>query len=347
MKNKYLEISNLIKKDIDNNLFPALRLPTERTLCAKYSAARSTIRAALTVLEEDRIIEKKQGSGIFIRPKYSSSKNKIALILPDADEYLYPKLTNLIKDGLSPLGYSVVVYNTNRSLFEERRILNNILDSSYRAVIVEPTNSNFPSVNSDLFKKLMSKNIPTIFILDQYENLLDFPCIMVDYYNTCRSLFISSEDLISKTSCIFMNNKRSSHQKLLGLFDAPSLNLLGDENPSILFIGDKDIDEIRKGNLSTDLFAFINSDENKDTFICDNDEIAYYIYRNYSFDKNIEIISFDNTYLSKMSHGKIKSHGPDLSELTESIKDTLLKALTYPLNSLGDIPCVFLKTTLK
>ncbi|MCQ2081910.1 MAG: GntR family transcriptional regulator [Lachnospiraceae bacterium] len=347
MKNKYIEISELIKKDIDNNLFTGGKLPTERDMCAKYDVSRSTIREALSVLEKDQIITKRQGSGIFVLPKYSSSKNKIALILKDTDEYIYPNLINLISDMLFSIGYSLVTYSTNGSLLNERKILTDLLSSNIRAVICEPTKSALPNINVDLFKTLKSKNIPTLFILDQYENLIDFPCVMIDSFQSARTVCLSVNERITKTACIFLDNQRSSYQKYLGFFDA--LHLVSFENiePSFIFLKNEDIEDLRKGTTSCTLFSFLKGNEDKDIYFCDNDEIAYYIYRNYPFEKNIDILSFDNSYLTKMSHGKIKSHGPSMNELIDSIKNTLLLMLNHPLYSLGDIPCIFLKTTLK
>lgn len=46
---------------------PGARIPAERTLAAQFSASRTTVRKALSTLEEDRLIERKLGSGTYVR----------------------------------------------------------------------------------------------------------------------------------------------------------------------------------------------------------------------------------------------------------------------------------------
>ena len=47
---------------------PGTRLPTERELCGDLRVSRITVRRALQILEEERLIDRRQGSGTYVAP---------------------------------------------------------------------------------------------------------------------------------------------------------------------------------------------------------------------------------------------------------------------------------------
>jgi DNA-binding FadR family transcriptional regulator len=60
-------------------LRPGARVPSERELAMQFGASRATVRKALQVLEEDHLVERRLGSGTFIRhglSTISSSSSK-------------------------------------------------------------------------------------------------------------------------------------------------------------------------------------------------------------------------------------------------------------------------------
>ncbi|MGO2083289.1 GntR family transcriptional regulator [Vagococcus sp.] len=60
----YQTIANTLTKQIIEGTFKANdKLPTEEKLCKNFNVSRVTIRQALAILVEKRIVEKKQGSG--------------------------------------------------------------------------------------------------------------------------------------------------------------------------------------------------------------------------------------------------------------------------------------------
>ncbi|MEZ6191067.1 MAG: GntR family transcriptional regulator [Phycisphaerales bacterium] len=44
------------------------QIPTEHRLCEEFSASRITVRRALQIMEEERLIHRRQGSGTFVSP---------------------------------------------------------------------------------------------------------------------------------------------------------------------------------------------------------------------------------------------------------------------------------------
>ncbi len=65
----YLRIAETLTRDIGAGLLrPGDKLPTERGLAAKHGVTVTTLRKSLAVLTERGLLERRQGSGNYIRP---------------------------------------------------------------------------------------------------------------------------------------------------------------------------------------------------------------------------------------------------------------------------------------
>lgn len=71
----YKQIIDDLKKKIFAGQFTDLRLPDERSLSETYQVSRSSVKRALTKMENDGIIFKKRGSGTFINPLYIKNES--------------------------------------------------------------------------------------------------------------------------------------------------------------------------------------------------------------------------------------------------------------------------------
>lgn len=67
----YTEVYNKILDGIRNGEYPEnAPLPAERVLCEKYHVSRSTLRAALNLLNKENVVYTMPGAGTFIQPVY-------------------------------------------------------------------------------------------------------------------------------------------------------------------------------------------------------------------------------------------------------------------------------------
>ena len=76
-----VKITNQIRKYLLDELSagdlpptPSHRLPTERSLAKKFDTSRATVRQALTVLEVEGWVERRAGSGTYLRAVDSSKE---------------------------------------------------------------------------------------------------------------------------------------------------------------------------------------------------------------------------------------------------------------------------------
>lgn len=67
----YKQVYTILKSRIANGeLKPGDKIPTENELIQEYGVSRITIRAAISELVEDRVLERAQGKGTFVcKPK--------------------------------------------------------------------------------------------------------------------------------------------------------------------------------------------------------------------------------------------------------------------------------------
>lgn len=71
----YKQIIKDLKNKIFDGQFDDMRLPDERSLSETYKVSRSSIKHALTKMENEGIIFKKRGSGTFINPLFLKNES--------------------------------------------------------------------------------------------------------------------------------------------------------------------------------------------------------------------------------------------------------------------------------
>ena len=94
------------------------------------------MRQALSVLEQEGLIEKRQGSGSYITGR-SRGEDRIDLLLSSDSAYLYPMLLHDIKKTLAAQGFSTTVHITENTFSTEHTLLQKILHQPPRALLVE------------------------------------------------------------------------------------------------------------------------------------------------------------------------------------------------------------------
>lgn len=85
-KPRYQQIADLLRRDIEKGRYRVgTLLPTELQLCDDYQISRHTAREALRVLIQDRMIERRQGSGTMViasaRQQFHHSISSVADLL--------------------------------------------------------------------------------------------------------------------------------------------------------------------------------------------------------------------------------------------------------------------------
>jgi GntR family transcriptional regulator of arabinose operon len=351
MSAKYIQLANQLKILIEKNLEKNQRsnsytsnhntvyqLPTEAMLCQMYNVSRQTVRKALSVLEEEHLIQKRQGSGSYaIGNQKQSGTLQIAILVHSNTEYIYPRLLADLCDTLQKHGFSWIIYVTENQISKEREILQFLLENQEAAVcgiVSEGCKTSFPTPNQDLYQRLAQKGIAILFFRGNYSNLPDFPFIKDDNYNGGYAL---GKYLVSlghqNIGGIFQSDDIQSVEQGYGLLSAlREAKLLSCED-NLCGFDTYQFTALQKNQDTTILSNFLSRQLKMVTaIVCCNDEIAYWLikelrYRNVRVPQDMSVVCFDCSYLSDLSSVQITHYSQEEHDMGIVVAESVINLI--------------------
>ncbi len=187
------------------------QMPSENTVRRMFGFSRETVRAAYDKLEEEGLIERRKGSGTYIRKDKAISHDlsdpdvmwKIGLILQGRVTSPSDVMIQGMKSVFAANNADLHVYLTDNKFFNERRLLETVSFQGYSGFIVDGVKSGIISPNIDCYQNLYRRNIPVIFYNNYYREL-PYPRVVVDNRRAAELLI---NELI-----------RAGHKNIAGFF---------------------------------------------------------------------------------------------------------------------------------
>lgn len=335
MSAKYTKLAELLRNLIEENTGNVFKLPTEYALCQKYGVSRQTVRKALSVLENERLIEKRQGSGSYTTGRSGrTERDTVAIVLCSDSEYIYPDLLAVLRNALLEQGFSSRVYVTDHRISKEREILEYLLAHPVRGILSEGCKTAFPTPNHDLYRRLLKEGASILFFHGTYQNLPDLLSIKDDnfeggYYLGKYLLSLGHE----KIAAIFKADDVQGPERCYGFLSA-----LRDENISfpeekICYFDSARLSALQKKQDTGFLSDFVGKHMDDATAVlCHNSEIAYWlikelIYKNLRVPEDVSVVCFDNSYLCELSAVQITSLSHKKQEMGTAAVEMLLKMM--------------------
>lgn len=336
MAPKYQSIADSLRQEIENGQYSTRQLlPTEQLLCQRFQISRQTVRRALSLLEDEGLITRRQGSGSRLR-EHSEPEAllncSIAVVTTYISDYIFPSILRGMETVLAANSSAPLLFATQNQLSVERKVLQTLLTmKELDGVLVEGTKTALPNPNLDLYQKLIDRGVRLVFIHGSYPQLADVPAILVDDYSGGRML---TEYL-----------HRRGHQNIAGIFKvddmqgmlryagyAEALRDLGlpFEDEHVRWYNT----EQRRAFLSE---AFVDSVlegfQGCSAVVCYNDEVAIRVVsrlqkRGVRVPEDMAVVSFDNSQYSDLApvHLTSLSHGSrNLGELAANLMLRLLR----------------------
>ena len=292
-------ISDSIQKGIN-------KLPTEQELAARYRVSRQTVRAALAVLEDEREIRRIKGSGAYITGLSSlEDRNIVGILIPDEQQYEYPALINDIRVALAAEGFSCKVYPTHNHVDQERQILQFLLKSPLRALIVEPVKSALPSPNTELYQRLIQRGTSILFLECAYPQLSQIPVIYEDNLYGAGLLVQSLvEKGHSSIAGIFQMDDQRGLERYQGFLDAMQNQGLTVPDRNICWYTTQELDDFRQSRDISFLKKFLERiTPDYTAFICEDDFIAWLLWEELSLGQEKKIATHASLSSSLQSTG--------------------------------------------
>jgi GntR family transcriptional regulator, arabinose operon transcriptional repressor len=142
---------------------PGTRLPGEQKLAARFGVSRGTVRKALAILAEQRLVSSQHGRGTFVsNPAYADpdpvGTAMIGMMVFEKEYYFGP----MLREGASYAsrrGY-VLATGSNATVEDETLHLKAFIDSGVKGVILAAR----PGYSRQSYEQLRRENIPVVLI---------------------------------------------------------------------------------------------------------------------------------------------------------------------------------------
>ena len=206
MRPKYQTVADTLRREIQSGKYDeTMLLPTEQTLCTTFQVSRQTVRQALGVLASEGLIERRQGSGSHLAKRDKGGRRTVAVITTYISNYIFPSILREIETILSANNCALTLYATQNQVANERKILTSLLDEHVPdGILVEGIKTGLPNPNLDLYREIMARGIPMVFLHGCYQELSDSLTVLDDNYRGGRQLVE------------YLYNK--GHRAIMGLF---------------------------------------------------------------------------------------------------------------------------------
>ncbi len=333
MSAKYIRLADALRALLIQRTDGVYKLPSEQELCMQYQVSRQTVRTALSLLEQEGLIEKRPGSGSY-STGLGAKKRHVVILVNNAEEYTTPSLLSDIKAILREKGYFVTVYSTYSKISREREILKSLDPASFRGLIAEAVKSALPNPNLDLYESLRRKGAAVLFVGSHYPAPPAFPHIIDDNY---YGGYLLGRHLIrqghSRIAGIFQIDDMRGLERCRGLFAALRDFDLPFSDEPVHWYTSAEYEALERRSDTAFLTSFLRKGLLEcSAAVCQNDEIAYWLirelrYANIRIPEELSIVSFDNSYMSELDSIHITSLAHKPHEVGYTAAETLLRII--------------------
>ena len=322
---KYSEIADKLREEIKAGAYEKSgKLPTEYELVTRFNVSRQTVRQAISSLKAEGAVYQIQGSGTFVskevpaeRRGTESAFRNIFVICTYISEYIFPSIVRGIESTLNGTGYRLHIAATGNKVDLERKILNDVIKlKECDGIIVEGSKTGFPNPNIALYRQIEEMGIPVVFLHCSYQELPDSVVVGMDDREGGRiAAGMLVEEGCRKILGIFKSDDRQGLLRYAGFTEGMLKEGLALDNLEVRWYTTEDIAD--RGFSIDESMIDLLVKKGIEGVVCYNDQVAAALIRDLTR-KGVpvpELVSFDNSYISKNSAFPFESLGHRKEEL--------------------------------
>lgn len=332
---RYMELAKWINDQIlEKQLHAGQKLYSEKQLQEMFGVSRQTVRRALGLLEQEGILRSVRGSGTYIndnRQANLAKRMRVSVITTYVDGYIFPRMIQGIENVLLENGYSVQIAFTNNQHGRERMILKDILSrDEVSGIVVETTKSAIQNPNLKLYREILKRQIPVLFLNSFYPEL-DVPHVslndhMVGYRMTKYLIGMGH----TKIAGIFKLDDLQGNIRCSGFVDAMYEAGLEIDDRNVLWLDTEDIRHMEK-----QAARVIERSAGCTALFCYNDEVAYGVLDIFKkagicVPQDISVVSVDNANLAAMGEIGLTTVPHPMELLGKKASENLLRMIRDP-----------------
>jgi len=321
---KYIALAETIRQYIkEERLKKNDPLASERKLSEMFSVNHLTLRKALRLLEQEKLIYKEPSRGNFVgsKPPLAGKNGIVGFIFPD-DEAFYYKIFAELEKFFSETGLHPVVHITHNIKEKEEKILDFMVESGAEAIIAAP--------NPQCAGKYLNLKIPVLFF-DLFIPGLDIPRIISDDYAGGEKITSHLVSLgHSRIACINGTYEHTSELRLKGYLDVLKKH---DISVHDKYIKCKELSREWGYYAARELFAMKHPPT---AIFCGNDTVAAGVFR-YLSSKGVNVpggcslCGFGNTEVAEdLDLTSASQHTPKIAEAIRNNLQIIMRGEAPP-----------------
>ena len=332
---KYLLVADTLRKEIARGVFrDGQTLMTEEELRVRFDVSRQTVRQAIALLEDDGLVDRRRGSGTYVRhgPRRRQGLIQVGVVATFITDYIFPSILQGIEGTLNKTGAVMnlsATYNDSRT---ERDILERMLEGHVDGLIFEGTRTAKETPNADLFERFAERNIPVLFINGYYPGMDRFPHLLMDDYNGGKTAAAVALDRgYSRPAGIFKTDDLQGEERLEGFMD--EVRNRGVEVPKerLLCFGTEERMTLYDTPAGQDFIRMLKNRE-ADCVICYNDIFAATLIENLRLEglrmpEEMGFIGFDNASFSGVMRPALTTLGHPKEEFGAMAAEKVLRMI--------------------
>lgn len=169
---KFHALADYLRRSIDAGTHGVgSKLPTERELSEATGNSINTVRRAVEELVKERLVEVRQGAGMFVlrKPRSQEREASVGVLLPDLRLY-FPAVLEGIKDALEEADTSLVLSTYNYDPSREDDALEQLIRSGVDGLLLVPSEASGRAAG-DRIAALRGLGKPVVLIERRFEEL--------------------------------------------------------------------------------------------------------------------------------------------------------------------------------